>query len=333
MVAVNPNGGEVIQGRNIAGNEYSFYNNLRYNRDAYASAAPEEKTLYDLLSARVATYGTESLNRNYMGPAGVVGGGVQPVLPYGGPNNPAVFNTFAEAQQAHIGHTLKQVKPGLYQDYSLENGYVFILQTSGSRTRNEIYTPPTTSTNPIIPDTKSHFKPWGAPKYKKPTKEVMKKVAQDYDLLFNALEYTKTYEQEAQRLTMDLIEAGDDILTNYTYESIDFLPDVDIEVKTSNGEYKNAVDVFQQTDQSQYLETVVDESEASEDIQLANKLISYIEERISTNTQFNTLLDYYGSINNNKFTGAVPTENKVDFYIELPEEFDDLDVEIRFDRI
>lgn len=334
MVAVNPNGGEIVMGKNISGNEYGFYNNLRYNRDAFNNASAEEKTLYDLLSARVATYGTESLNKNSMGPPGVVGGGVKPVLPYGGPNNPAVFNTFAEAQQAHIGHTLKQVKPGLYQDYSLENGYVFILQTSGSRTKNEIYVPPTPgATNPIIADTKSHFKPWGAPKYKKPPKAVMKKVAQDYDLLFNALEYTKTYEQEIQRLSMELVEAGDDLLTSYNYESIDFLPDVDIEVKTASGEYKNTADVFQQTDQSQYLETVVDQGESSEDIELANRLVTYLEQKISTSVAFNTLLDYYGSINNNKFTGGVPTENKVDFYIELPEEFDDLDVEIRFDRI
>jgi hypothetical protein len=161
----------------------------------------------------------------------------------------------------------------------------------------------------------------------------MKKVAQDYDLLFNSLEYTKTYQEEIERLSMQLVEAGDDLLTNYTYESIDFLPDVDIEVKTSTGEYKNTADVFSQTDQSQYLETVIDESEASEDIQLANQLVTYLEDKIGLLVNYTDLLGYYGSINGSTFNKGVPTENKVDFYIELPDEYDELDVEIRFDRL
>jgi hypothetical protein len=48
---------------------------------------------------------------------------------------------------------------------------------------------------------------------------------------------------------------------------------------------------------------------------------------------YNTLIKYYGSVNGSSFNKGTPTENKVDFYIELPDEYDELGVEIRFDRI
>jgi len=336
MVAINPAYGDVDPGKNISGNEYSFYTN--YNPTV--NNTPEERTLYTILQQKVVFGGIDSLNKSGMNSKGVIYNKENSAnyISGGTAENPHISVDMTDAKTWASGHQLKAVpgKPGLYQDQSLSvPAFVFVLQTPGSRTKNQTFVPPKTSTfspTPIVPKRVNPID-YGSVKYPKLPKEVMKKVAQDYDLLFNALEYTKTYQEEVERLSMQLIEAGDDLLTNYTYESIDFLPDVDIEVKTSTGEYKNTADVFQQTDQSQYLETVVDESEASEDIELANRLVTYLEDRISTSVAFDTLLDYYGSIKNNKFTGAVPTENKVDFYIELPEEFDDLDVEIRFDRI
>ena len=336
MVAIIPGSGDIESfGYSINGkNEKDFYARMSIT-DNYNKALAEEKTLYNILKQRVSIYGQGSLSGTSMYPPNVIGGGSKPILEYGSPGNPGIHPTLEEAQRAMSNHNLKQIAPGLYQEQSMQNGYVFVLSKAGKRSDTKTFVPPAKGSTftPPPPPVINPLPPYGGPKYTKPTKEVMKKVAQDYDLLFNSLEYTKTYQEEVERLSMQLIEAGDDLLTNYTYESIDFLPDVDIEVKTSTGEYKNASDVFQQTDQSQYLETVVDESEASEDIELANKLVTYLEERISTLAAFDTLLDYYGSIKNNKFTGSVPTENKVDFYIELPEEFDGLDVEIRFDRI
>ena len=336
MVAINPAYGDVEAGKNISGNEYSFYTN--YNPTV--NNTPEERTLYTILQQKVVFGGIDSLNKSGMNSKGVIYNKENSAnyISGGTAENPHISVDMTDAKTWASGHQLKAVpgKPGLYQDQSLSvPAFVFVLQTPGSRTKNETYVPSKTSTFTPKPLSMERINPidYGSVKYPKLPKEVMKKVAQDYDLLFNALEYTKTYQEEVERLSMQLIEAGDDLLTNYTYESIDFLPDVDIEVKTSTGEYKNTADVFQQTDQSQYLETVVDESEASEDIELANRLVTYLEDRISTSVAFDTLLDYYGSIKNNKFTGAVPTENKVDFYIELPGEFDDLDVEIRFDRI
>jgi hypothetical protein len=335
MVAVNPAYGDVEAGKNISGNEYSFYTN--YNPTV--NNTPEERTLYTILQQKVVFGGIDSLNKSGMNSKGVIYNKENSAnyISGGTAENPHISADMSQAKTWASGHKLKAVpgKPGLYQDQSLSvPAFVFVLQTPGSRTKNQTYVPSKTSTfTPSIIPQRVNPIDYGSVKYPKLPKEVMKKVAQDYDLLFNSLEYTKTYQEEVERLSMQLIEAGDDLLTNYTYESIDFLPDVDIEVKTSTGEYKNTADVFQQTDQSQYLETVVDESEASEDIELANRLVTYLEDKISTSVAFDTLLDYYGSIKNNKFTGAVPTENKVDFYIELPEEFDGLDVEIRFDRI
>jgi hypothetical protein len=340
MVAIVPGSGDIEMGKTISGNEYSFYSN--YNPSVNTTA--EERTLYTILQQKVAYGGIESLNKSGMHSKGVVYNQQNSSmrLDGGSAQNPHVSATMADAVKWSGGRELTPVagKPGLYQDQAWAGTpYVFVLQTPGSRTKTQTFVPKTKSTFTPTPTPIPPPVPWNKPKYIKPKKEVMKKVAQDYDLLFNSLEYTKTYQDEIDRLSMQLVEAGDDLLTNYTYESIDFLPDVDIEVKTSTGEYKNSADVFQQTDQSQYLETVIDESEASEDIQLANKLISYLEDKIGINNQFKDLLEYYGSIGGNtissgSFKKGVPTENKVDFYIELPEEFDDLgEVEIRFDRI
>lgn len=334
MVAVNPAYGDVEAGKNISGNEYSFYTN--YN--STVNNTPEERTLYTILQQKVVFGGIDSLNKSGMNSKGVIYNKENSAnyISGGTAENPHISTDMTDAKTWASGHELKAVpgKPGLYQDQSLSvPAFVFVLQTPGSRTKNQTYVPSNTFTPKPLSMERVNPIDWGSVKYPKLPKEVMKKVAQDYDLLFNSLEYTKTYQEEVERLSMQLIEAGDDLLTNYTYESIDFLPDVDIEVKTSTGEYKNAADIFQQTDQSQYLEAVVDESEASEDIELANRLVTYLEDKISTSVAFNTLLESYGSIVSNKFTGGVPTENKVDFYIELPEEFDDLDVEIRFDRI
>jgi hypothetical protein len=337
MVAIVPGSGEVIEaGYTINGkNELDFYKRMNV-ADNYNKALAEEKTLYNILKTRVQTYGEGSLNTTSMYPPKVIGGGSKPILPYGSPANPGIHPTLEEAQRAMSNHNLKEIAPGLYQEQSMQNGYVFVLSKAGKRSKIDRYSPPPKSSftpTPFVPQPVIPPPNWGTVKYPRLPKEEKKKVAQDYDLLFNALEYTKTFEQEIDRLSMELVQAGDDLLTNYTYESIDFLPDVDIEVKTSNGEYKNAADVFEQTDQSQYLEAVVDESQASEDIQLANKLITYLESKISTSADFETLTQHYGSLEGTKFTGAMPTENKVDFYIELPNEYDSLDVEIRFDRL
>ena len=336
MVAINPAYGDVEAGKSISGNEYSFYTN--YNPTV--NNTPEERTLYTILQQKVVFGGIDSLNKSGMNSKGVIYNKENSAnyISGGTAENPHISTDMTDAKTWASGHELKAVpgKPGLYQDQSLSvPAFVFVLQTPGSRTKNQTYVPSKTSTftpGPIIQPVKPP-PDWGSVKYPKLPKEVMKKVAQDYDLLFNSLEYTKTYQEEIDRLSMQLVESGDDLLTNYTYESIDFLPDVDIEVKTSTGEYKNTADVFGQTDQSQYLETVVDQSEASEDIELANKLVTYLEERISTSVEFTTLLKYYGTVVGSKFNPATTTENKVDFYIELPEEFDDLDVEIRFDRL
>lgn len=314
--------------------EMGFYNRMSIPAN-YNKALPEEKTLYNILKGRVQIYGQGSLSTTSMAPSSVIGGGTKPILPYGTVGNPGIHKTLDEAERAMSFHNLREVAPGLYQEQSLQNGYVFVLSKPGKKTPTKTFVPPTNtpSFTPLPPPPVVKPPEWSYPKYKKPPKEVMKKVAQDYDLLFNSLEYTKTYQDEIDRLSMQLVELGDDLLTNYTYESIDFLPDVDIEVKTSTGEYKNAADVFSQTDQSQFLETVIDESEASDDIQLANKLVTYLESQISTSAELLTILKHYGSIKGSQFTAATPTENKVDFYIELSDEYDELDVEIRFDRL
>ena len=322
--------------------EYSFYTNIKAGGAyAYGSLSPTEKSLYSILEQKVSYGGIDALNNQSLQSKGTIQD-QRNSFAYqssGERMNPVIVNSMEEAKSRTNNATFydtdhstgKKLPSGLYRD-SAQNRYYFILSKPSPSKKVD---PPLKTyggvnttrlrNNPITPQP--------VPKPVKPPKQVMRKLAQEYDLLFNALEYTKTYNEEIERLSMQLVESGDDILTNYNYESIDFLPDVDIEVRVSNGEYTNTADVFQQTDNSAYIETVLDESQASEDIELANKLITFIENQISTNVDFATKIKYYGSIESGKFNEAKPTENKVDFFIEIPDEYDDLDVEIRFDRI
>lgn len=335
MAAVNPNGGEVIQGKNISGSEYNFYTN--YNPSINNTS--EEKTLYNILQQKVSFGGIESLNKSGMYSKGVIYNQQNSAnyISGGTAENPHISATMSDAKTWASGHQLKAVsgKPGLYQDQSLSvPAYVFVLEIPGSRTKNETYTPNKTPSFTPIPFVLPKPPPWTGPKSIRPEQPVKKKIPQEYDLLFNTLDYTKSYNEEIQRLSMELISAGDDLLTNYTYESIDFLPDVDIEVKTQSGEYVNSRSIFVQSEKSEYLESIRDDSQTSEEIDIANELITYIESKISTRVEFSKLLDCFGSIESSgDFKKGKPTKDKVDFYLELPEKFRDLEIEIRFDRI
>lgn len=316
----------------ISGNEYNFYKN--YNPSINSSA--EERTLYAILQQKVAFGGIESLNKSGMHSTGTIYNKNNSFnyISGGTAENPHISSSMADAQKWAGGHQLKAVpgKPGLYQDQSLSPAsFVFVLE----KPRTKVTEPSTVATvPPKIPFVLPKPPPWGGPKSIRPEQPVKKKIPQEYDLLFNTLDYTRSYSEEIEKLSMELISAGDDLLTNYTYESIDFLPDVDIEVKTQSGEYVNSRSIFQQTEKSEYLESIIDDSETSEEIDIANELITYIESKISTRVEFSKLLEYFGSIEpNGSFKKGKPTENKVDFYLELPEKFRDLDIEIRFDRI
>lgn len=323
-----------LTGDFISGSEYSFYKN--YN--PAINNTEQEKTLYSILQQKVAFGGEQSLNRSGMNSVGVIyssKGSMGGTIGAGTAENPHISSTLSEAQQWSGGHQLQPVsgRPGLYRDQSLAPAsFVFVLEKSKTRPSETKVSNVTTYTPPV--STLKPPPPWGGPKSIRPDQPVKKKIPQEYDLLFNTLDYTKTYEQEIQKISMELISTGDDLLTNYTYESIDFLPDVDIEVKVQSGEYVNAKTIFEQTEKSDFLESIIDESETSEEIDIANELITYLESKISTTTPFSEVIKFYGSIDSSgKFSFGKPTENKVDFYLELPEKFRDLDIEIRFDRI
>jgi hypothetical protein len=316
----------------ISGNEYNFYKN--YNPSINNSE--QERTLYTILQQKVAFGGIESLNKTSMDSTGVIRSQANSFsyINGGTAENPHIASSMDDAQKWAGGHQLRAVpgKPGLYQDQSFAPAsFVFVLE----KPRTKVSEPSTVApVPPKIPFVLPKPPPWGGPKSIRPEQPVKKKIPQEYDLLFNTLDYTKSYNEEIEKLSMELISAGDDLLTNYTYESIDFLPDVDIEVKTQSGEYVNSRSIFVQSERSQYLESIIDDSQTSEEIDIANELITYIESKISTRVEFSKLLEYFGSIEpSGSFKKGKPTENKVDFYLELPEKFRDLDIEIRFDRI
>ena len=313
--------------------EYTFYTTY----DPNISHTAEEQTYYQMLSDKVRMYGsTNVLNKGGMQSVGWV----SDYTPLGSEANPHFSNTLEQAKQWSGGHQLNPVpgKPGLYRDQSLAPAtYVFVLSKvngigNQQRQKDDYYVQPYVP--PIITPPTPKIGPWGKPHHQKQVKPVMKKIGQDYDLLFNALEYTKTYEDEIQRITMGLIASGDDLLTNYNYESIDFLPDIDIEVKTQSGEYVNSKNIFEFKEVSDFIESSTDESQASEDIQLVNDLITYIEDNIGQNVSYSSLIDKYGSFKtDNLFYKQVPRGKEFDFFIEIPERYKDLDIEIHFDVI
>jgi hypothetical protein len=316
----------------ISGNEYNFYKN--YNPSINNSE--QERTLYTILQQKVAFGGIESLNKSSLNSSGVIYNKANSFsyISGGTAENPHISSTMADAQKWAGGHQLRPVpgKPGLYQDQSFAPAsFVFVLE----KPRTKVSEPSTVApVAPKIPFVLPKPPPWNGPKSIRPEQPVKKKIPQEYDLLFNTLDYTKSYNEEIEKLSMELISAGDDLLTNYTYESIDFLPDVDIEVKTQSGEYVNSRSIFVQSEKSEYLQSIIDDSQTSEEIDIANELITYIESKISTRVEFSKLLEYFGSIGpSGAFKKGSPTENKVDFYLELPEKYRDLDIEIRFDRI
>jgi hypothetical protein len=192
--------------KTISGNEYSFYAN--YNPSV--NNTPEERTLYTILQQKVVFGGIESLNKTGMHSKGVIYNQQNSAnyVSGGAATNPHIANNMEDATRWANGRELTPVsgKPGLYQDQSwAATPYVFVLQTAGRIKDSEkpfsSQIKPTAYTPPIITPARINPPNWGSPKYTKPPKPVMKKVAQDYDLLFNSLDYTKTYQEEIDRLS------------------------------------------------------------------------------------------------------------------------------------
>jgi hypothetical protein len=220
------------------------------------------------------------------------------------------------------------------------NNYYLILQKTkpassatpitGSNAITSYQLPTITKTPDITPSTKTFF-----PKAKdvKPPKD---------DLIFNSADYQSTYEEAITQMSLALIASGDDVISNYTYESIDSLPDYDIEIQISGGEYLNAREVIEKGLLGGDFQALIDGSTSSEETEKANKLLEYLEEKIGIAVSYSELLKYFGSFNadNVTFNSGVRKRSvdspDADFYIEIPDEYQISgvnEIKIRFDLI
>lgn len=337
------------QFRTGSASEYEFYQKVANGVIPYAQLIDSEKTLYSILQQKVAYGGLAALNTKALQSKGQVFD-KKNSFAYQGTGekiNPVIVSSMQEAQ-ARVGSAKLvdtdhgkggKLPSGLFRDTG-QNRYYLILQKTkpapsskavvGSNPASSYNPSPITPTVDPFVGTKTFF-----PKAKgvKPPKD---------DLIFNSADYQSTYEEAITQMSLALIASGEDIISNYSYESIDSLPDYDVEIAISGGEYLNAKEVIEKGLLGGDFQSLLDGSTSSEEAEKANKLLEYLEGKIGIGVSYSDILQYFGSFNSDNvtFNSGVRKRNvdspDTDFYIEIPDEYQITgvnEVRIRFDLI
>jgi len=339
----------VAQTSTGAKSEYEFYQNVMYGVIPAATLIPAEQTLFSVLQQKVAYGGLEALNKKELQSKGQVYD-KKNSLTYqrtGERINPVIVSSMQDIKDRTGNASLvdtdhangSKLPTGLFRDNKLNNYYLVLQKTKPASAKTPaVGGNPTTSynlntlppkTDPII------HNPTFFPKAKevKPPKD---------DLIFNSADYQSTYEEAITQMSLALIASGDDIISNYTYESIDSLPDYDIEIAISGGEYLNAREVIEKGLLGGDFQALFDNSTSSEETEKANILLEYLEGKIGIDVPYSEMLKYFGSFSSDNvtFNSGVRKKNvdspDTDFYIEIPDEYQIAgvnEVRIRFDLI
>jgi hypothetical protein len=334
-----------------AKSEYQFYQNIANGVTPYAHLIEAEKTLYSILQQKVAYGGLQALNTKALQSIGQVFD-KKNSLTYqsaGERINPVIVSSMQEAQQrvgsaklVNTDHANNSKLPsGLFRDTG-QNRYYLILQ----KTKPKSGSSPITGSSPTF--TPTIVPPVTPPPIQGPTggknsfpKSKPSKPPKD-DLIFNSADYQSTYEEAITQMSLALIASGDDIISNYSYESIDSLPDYDVEIEISGGEYLNAREVIEKGLLGGEFQSLIDDSTSSEELEKANKLLEYLEGKIGIDVSYSEILKYFGSFNADNVTFNSGVRKKTsdspdaDFYIEIPDEYQIAgvnEVRIRFDLI
>jgi hypothetical protein len=339
-------GRDVQPGSTFATSEYTFYQNVKAGGSyAYKALSPVEKTLYSLLEQKVSYGGVNALNKNALQSIGrVLSKGNSAVYQGLGERlNPVFVGSINEAQSRIGASTLtdtdhgsgKKLPTGMYRDTSL-NRYYFVINNK-QKDKDFKFTEPTVKTYGLNPP------PVTDPFVGSPTSFGKAQTAKqpDVDLLFNSPDYKSTYEEVIREMSLTLIMAGDDIISKYNYESIDSIPDIDIEIKIAGGEYLNAKEVIDKGLGGELLQSLIDGSISSDQAEAANRLLLYLEKLIGEQASVASKLRYYGKLSpgNVDFVPGVTRDgasDAIDFYITVPDEYEILGVNelrIRFDPV
>jgi len=201
-------------------------------------------------------------------------------------------------------------------------------QSSPSITSGSEHRPKSGTTRTYSGSTKSKITP-GRDK-------VIKEKPAQYDLLFNSLAYMNTLESLTEEIGMDLIASGDDLLTNFNYMSVDYLPDFDVQTKDKYNDYVDAVDLLKQTEIYDTEANKTIGSSLADPILLDNVIDDLIEE-LKNNLQgktFSQTIKYFGTIKTpDGFNSGFSKGSKVDFRYPLSKKYDKYDIVIDFNPI
>jgi hypothetical protein len=330
--------------------EYSFYQNVTYGVTPYGLLNPSQQTLYEVLKQKVAYGGLDALNKKAMQSIGQVRD----------KNNSLTYQSSGERINPVIVSSIQDIKDrvgsaslvttdhgregnvklpaGMYRDTG-QNRYYLVLDTKQKQSKAPplIGASPTTSYQ--LPVVKPEINPNPSPQIDFPKARKQKKP--DEDLIFNSPDYKATYEEVIREMSLSLIMAGDDIISNYNYESIDSLPDIDVEIMISGGEYLNAKEVIDKGLGGEILQSLIDGSVSSEESEAANRILLYLESLIGEEATYSQKMRYFGKLspNNSSFIPGVAREGSsllIDFNVDLPDSFQipgANEIRVRFDPI
>jgi hypothetical protein len=346
---MSENAGPSVNNTAGATSEYSFYQNVTYGATPYGLLNPSQKTLYGVLKQKVAYGGLEALNKKAMQSKGQVldknnsaayqsaGERINPVIVS---SIQDIKNRVGSATLVNTDHGREgnvKLPTGMYRDTG-QNRYYLVLDT---KLKTPEKTP--TFTETALKTTQLSPLPVTDPFVGSPTSFATAQTAKqpDVDLLFNSPDYKSTYEEVIREMSLTLIMAGDDIISKYNYESIDSVPDIDIEIKISGGEYLNAKEVIDKGLGGELLQSLTDGSISSDQAEAANRLLLYLEKLIGEQASVASKLRYYGRLSPGN-VDFVPGKTRagesdaIDFYVTVPDEYQIPGVNelrIRFDAV
>jgi hypothetical protein len=329
--------------------EYNAYYAFLNTRTALS---PEDASYFQVLKDKVKTFGIEALDKKSIYGLPTLGSAVDPnnksgYHMYQGSSsvNPVILNSYEDLKKRTVLNpaAVKKVenRPGLFVDYNVPGGvYYFVREKKGLGT---VANSEAKKSFDLLPSVPINYKPptpepWTSPKNKVSFRDAKPSVDKQLDLIFNTVDYQTTYQSEIAEINLALIKSGDDIISNYNYESVDSLPDIDIEIRV-DGDYLNSADIIEAGLLDGSIESTIDLSESDVDYNLANEILLELERLIGDSSTETKKFTYFGSFDNSRVNfvaGSIKDDGNLDFNVELSDDYSIPgvnEITIRFEQV